>query len=163
MEVAARNRDKLRGKKDISRGRFIVNAMERLEIEKLETKDPWRKATWKPGAYLEVEHAGSATDTPERIVGVLIGIYRRGLGSSFRLLCYIENTAVEYLFQTYSPLVTSITVRRESTWRNNKRKLVKLRDVVNQLKFPKPSRPTKRVEAQTATFNSGRKAGGPRS
>ena len=106
--AAERNREKLKGKRSPTRGAFIVNSLERIERDKLEAQDPWRKATWKPGDYLEVEHCSKMGETPDRIVGVLIGIHRRGLGSSFRLLCHVDGTAAEYQFQIYSPLVLDV-------------------------------------------------------
>ena len=145
--VALRNRERLRGKKSPSRGRFIMSSLERMERDKLEAQDSWRKATWRPGDYLEVEHCAKADDVPDRVVGILLGMHRRGLGSSFRLLCYVDKVAVEYQFQLYSPLVKNVVVRQASEWRDGKRKLFRLRDQVHKLNFPKPSKPQRRVVA----------------
>ena len=134
--AAMRNRDRLMQKKEPTRGRFIVSALERIECDKLQASQPWRAGDFKPGDYLQVDHRPSMTDPQESIVGVMIGLHRRGLGSSFRLLCYPDSTPVEYQFQLYSPLVVNVTVRKPSEWRNKQRKLYKLREVVQTLPIP---------------------------
>ena len=63
------------------------------------------------GDTLQVEHRPSLSEKVERSVGLCIGRHRRGLGSSFRLLCKPDGVAVEYQFFLYSPLLTSIEVR----------------------------------------------------
>ena len=136
--AAMRNRDRLMQKAEPKRGRFIVGALERMEMQKLQAAQPWRAGNFKPGDYLQVEHKATATDAAETIVGVMIGMHRRGLGSSFRLLCNPDNSPVEYLFQIYSPLIVNVTVRKASEWRNNQRKLFKLRAQVQTLAIPAP-------------------------
>jgi ribosomal protein L19 len=139
-EVAMRNCERLRGKRAPTRGNFIVSALERVERDKLEAKDAWRAATWRPGDFLEVEHRAKPDETPDKVGGVLLGIFRRGLGSSFKLLSNVDGVAIEYAFQLYSPLVVNVSVRRDSEWRDGKRKLFALREMVHKLSFPKPSR-----------------------
>lgn len=155
-----RNRDRLRGRRHPVRGRFIVNTMDRMARSKLEAKDPWRKATWKIGDYLEVEHSAKVGEIADRVVGILIGIHRRGMGSSFRLLCYVDNTAVEYQFQLYSPLVKDVVVRKPSEWRDGKRKLYMLREQVSKLVFPKATKVERQVVADTGKNLSHRKKQG---
>jgi len=136
--AAVRNRERLMGRRSPTRGRFIVGALERAERDKLESQEPWRTTEYKPGDYLQVEHrptVGASTDT---IVGVMIGMHRRGLGSSFRLLCHVDGVPVEYQFMLYSPLLVNVLVRKPSEWRNKQKKLVKLRDSVKTLAFPRP-------------------------
>ena len=104
--VAEANKARLVGKKTPKRGNFIVGAMEAVEMRKLQAAQPWRSmAGWKPGTYLEVDHTPRTGEALERVVGILLGCKRKGLGSSFRLLCNADSTAVEYQFQTFSPLV----------------------------------------------------------
>uniref|UniRef100_A0A7S2ITW8 Ribosomal protein L19 n=1 Tax=Haptolina brevifila TaxID=156173 RepID=A0A7S2ITW8_9EUKA len=136
--AAMRNREKLKSRRTPTVGRFIVNALERIERDKMEAQEPWRMTTYKPGDYLQVEHRPAVGETPDTIVGVMIGMYRRGLGSSFRLLCNLDNSPVEYQFMLYSPLLVNISVRKPSEWRNKQRKLFKLRDQVQKLSFPAP-------------------------
>lgn len=134
--AAMRNRDRLMEKKEPTRARFIVGALERIECETLQAAEPWRAGTFKPGDFLQVEHKPSATDPVDTIVGVMLGMHRRGLGTSFRLLCNPDNSPVEYQFQLYSPLLVNVTVRKPTEWRNGQRKLFKLRQYVQTLSFP---------------------------
>ena len=108
--------------------------------DKLEAKDPWRAGKFKPGDYLQVEHRSAHGEPVDAVVGMLIGIHRRGLGSSIRLLCHVDGSAVEYQFQLYSPMVTNITVRRPSDRWNRQKKLYQLRKLVHTLSIPAPLR-----------------------
>ena len=135
---AIRNRTKLKGKREPIRGRFIIDVLERNERDKMEATDPWRKADFDPGDFIQVEQRPTSEDPADVFVGVVIGIHRRGLGTKVRLLCKFDNMPIEYLIPVYSPLVTNMFVRKKSEWRNRQRKLVKLRQHYNQLSFPAP-------------------------
>ena len=135
-----RNQARLKDRRAPTRGRFIVDAIERIERDKLEAKDPWRAGKFKPGDYLQVEHRSAHGEPVDAVVGMLIGIHRRGLGSSIRLLCHVDGSAVEYQFQLYSPMVTNITVRRPSDRWNRQKKLYQLRKLVHTLSIPAPLR-----------------------
>ena len=94
-------------------------------------------------------------------LGILLGVRRKGLGSSFRLLSHVDGTAVEYQFQTYSPLLLNVTMRQESQWRDGKRMLTQLRPEAHKLNYPKMTRLPKRqavVDNDPARF-SGRTRG----
>ena len=67
-------------------------------------------------------------------------------------------SAVEYLFQTYSPLLSNVTLRKVTEQKRKKRKLYRLREVVSKLSFPKSTRAAKRV-TESKTVTSGRKRG----
>ena len=82
------------------------------------------------------------------------------MGSSFRLLCYVDNTAVEYQFQLYSPLVQDVVVRKPSEWRDGKKKLYMLREQVSKLVFPKATKVERQVVADTGKNLSHRKKQG---
>lgn len=113
--AAVANRARLMGKRTPRRGSFIVSAMEDNERKRLEAAQPWREMhRWRPGTYLEVDHTPRVGDALERVVGILLGIKRKGLGSSFRLLCHTDGTSVEYQFQTFSPLVRSQLLPRRA-------------------------------------------------
>ena len=140
-EAAMRNREKLKQKRESKRGRFIVDVLERTEREIIEAKDPWRNpALYRPGDIIQVEHCSSVGETADVVVGMMIGMHRRSLGTGFRLLCKVDETPVEYHFQLYSPLLLSMLVRQPSAWRDRKKKLFRLRDEVAKLKLPKPLR-----------------------
>ena len=95
---------------------------------------------FRVGDTLQVEHRPSLSEKVERSVGLCIGRHRRGLGSSFRLLCKPDGVAVEYQFFLYSPLLTSIEVRAKPRKRYRKSKLYYMRERVNEISFPKPIR-----------------------
>ena len=137
--AAMRNRERLKDKKAPSRARFILNTLDRHERDRLELAEPWRApGAYTPGDYVQVNFRGAAGDAPETIVGMVIGIHRRSMGSSIRLLCNPDATPVEYQFQLYSPLLDGIAVRKPSDLRHNHRKLYHLREKVQSLPFPAP-------------------------
>jgi len=59
--------------------------------------------------------------------GIVIGIRNRGLGSAFTVRKISHGVGVERTFQTYSPMVESITVKRRGDVRQAK--LFYLRDL----------------------------------
>ena len=109
---------------------------------------------------LQVEHRPSLSEKVERSVGLCIGRHRRGLGSSFRLLCKPDGVAVEYQFFLYSPLLTSIEVRAKPRKRYRKSKLYYMRERVNEISFPKPIRRDDKGEVVVPKGKEGKK--GPR-
>jgi len=133
-----RNKAKLKGKRAPARGRYIVGVLEAVQRTKLEAVDPWRKPYYfEPGDFLEVEYCSKIDEPPDRVTGMMIGVHQRGLGSSFRLLCQVDNTPLEYHFQLYSPLLQKVTLRQKSSWRDMKRKLYVMRKKVSSITFPK--------------------------
>ena len=160
--VADRNKAKLQGKRAPTRGNFIIQTLDAQEIEGRVKEEPWRGMKWRPGCYLEVDHTPRVGESTERVVGVLLGYKRKGLGSSFRLLCHVEGTSVEYQFQTFSPLLLNVAVRKESQWRDGKRMLTQLRPEAARLPYPAPTRleRKKKVEDNDPSKYSGRKKGG---
>ena len=156
--VAMRSRDRFVDKSAPKRGLFILQTIETLEREKLEADEPWRAGNFKPGDYLQVEHRPSTGEQPDVRVGVLIGIHRRGLGSSIRLLCLIDGEAVESQYQLYSPMLVNVFERKPSEWRSKQRKLYDLRARAGALSYPAPLRATGGEEGRAAAGT--RKPGG---
>lgn len=137
-DAMVRNKARLKGKRTPARGRYIVGVLEAIERKKLEEAEPWRKPYYfQPGDFLEVEYSAKPDEPADRVVGMMIGVHRRGLGSSFRLLCQVDNTPLEYHFQLYSPLLRRVTLRQKSNWRDGKRKLYVMREKVGSIAFPK--------------------------
>ena len=95
--VAMANREKLKGRRPPTRGRFIVQELDRRRRAKEHAAEPWRAGHFRVGDTLQVEHRPSLSEKVERSVGLCIGRHRRGLGSSFRLLCKPDGVAVEGL------------------------------------------------------------------
>ena len=157
-----RSKEKLKGRRTPTRGNFIVKTLEERECQQKINAEPWRAMEWRVGTYLEVDHTPRVGDATERIVGILINKKNfHGLGNSFRLLCHVDNTPVEYQFQTFSPLLQKITLKQESQWRDGKKYLSQLRPVVHKLNFPEATKLVKKkvVEAFDPTKFSGRSRG----
>lgn len=157
-DAAMLNRSKLRGKKPISRGRFIVKALNDLEIQKMKERDPWRQA-FRVGDFLEVEYRASAKDNPERVVGICIARHNRGIAASFRLLTKESEVPIEYHWPIYSPLISAIEVRSRLKKIRKASKLYYLREEYNKLNIPKPQRMLPKIVAEKAGPSSGRKRG----
>ena len=158
--VAMANREKLKGRRPPTRGRFIVQELDRRRRAKEHAAEPWRAGHFRVGDTLQVEHRPSLSEKVERPVGLCIGRHRRGLGSSFRLLCKPDGVAVEYQFFLYSPLLTSIEVRAKPRKRYRKSKLYYMRERVNEISFPKPIRRDDKGEVVVPKGKEGKK--GPR-
>lgn len=161
--AAERNRAKLMGKRTTRRGKFIISQLDYREQVKREQAEPWRKMPWRPGTYVEVDHTPRVGEHFERVVGVILQIKRnKRLGSSFRLLCYVDGTPVEYQFMAFSPLLLNVTVRQESQWRDGKPNIAfNLRPEVHKLPYPKANRMPKqerKVDNDPSRF-SGRSRG----
>ena len=94
--VAMANREKLKGRRLPTRGRFIVQSSTGGGARR-STRRSRGAGHFRVGDTLQVEHRLSL-EKVERSVGLCIGRHRRGLGSSFRLLCKPDGVAVEYQF-----------------------------------------------------------------
>lgn len=82
----------------------------------------------QPGSIVLVERITSKSrGTKQLFVGVLIGIRRAGIGSTFTVRSYVMKTGVEMKFPVYSPMVTKIQVLRKADG-FKKAKLYYLRD-----------------------------------
>lgn len=161
-ERAIANREKLKGKNAPARSRYIVSAIEKLQIDELVKKDPWRGTAKsehgiQSGETLEVWYKPSVDQPEERVVGYCIARHNKGLGSSFRILCKIDQCPIEYQFQLFSPMLLNIITRapRRKTQRSREKfgrirsKLYFLRDEVDKLKLPKPTPRPRRSDAES--------------
>ena len=144
---AATKQQQLVGKKTTRRGRFIVGAMNSIEKSKRVEAEPWRAMRWQPGSYLEIDHVPRTGSAVERVVGMLLGVKRKGLGSTFRLLCHVEGATVEYQYQTFSPLLVNATVRRAPDHKHVLAQVLKTKEA-HKLSFPRARRLEKRKEAE---------------
>jgi len=147
-ETAIKKRERLCGRRSPSRGRFIVNTLDRTEVARIEAEEPWRKGLFKTADFVEVEHRASLSDPVERVVGLVIGRSRKGLGSSFNLLCELDGVAVEYKFMLYSPLLLSLDVRGKLDKQPKTRKIYYMRDRLKDVSIPAP-RVTERKQVRT--------------
>lgn len=141
-EAAARNREKLKGKRARSRGKFIVNAFEQLDIDKAVAAEPFRATdNYAAGDVLQVEHCAAAGEPAQTAVGMMIAVHRKGLAASIRLLCKLDGCPVEYQFQLHSPLLLNVRLLQPSRWRNRQRKLYHMRERIKELPNATPLKP----------------------
>jgi large subunit ribosomal protein L19 len=80
--------------------------------------------------------------------GVVIAISRRGLNSSFTVRKISQSEGVERVFQTYSPIIASITIKRRGQVR--RAKLYYLRDLTGRSARIKEKLVSKKVKTQEA-------------
>lgn len=141
-EVTERKRERLCGKRDATRGRFIVSTLDKAEIERIQAEAPWRVWSFKTGDFLEVEHRASRSDNVQTCVGLVIARHKRGLGSSFNLLCNVDGVPLEYKFKLYSPLLLSLKVRGALEKKPRmKPHIYYMRDRVRKLSMPSLRKP----------------------
>ena len=96
-----------------------------LEAEQMNKEIP----TFAPGDTVVVQVKVKAGDRPrlQAFEGVVIAKRNRGLNSAFTVRKISSGVGVERTFQTYSPLVDSLSVKRRGDVR--KAKLYYLRDL----------------------------------
>ena len=114
----------------------MSNIIKQLEQEQLKQNVP----SFRPGDTLEVKVwvVEGSKRRLQAFEGVVIAIRNRGLHSAFTLRKISNGVGVERVFQTHSPVVDSITVKRKGAVR--KAKLYYLRDNFAKKKAwdPKP-------------------------
>lgn len=134
-EAAQRKVERLCGRRAPSRGIFIVQTLERQQMRRIMDKEPWRRGQFRGGDFLEVEHRPSMSEPPERIVGLVLAKHKKGLATSFYLLCHIDGVPVEYKFKLFSPLLLSVEVRGKFK-KQNRTKIYYMRDRLKEISFP---------------------------
>ena len=102
----------------------MSNIIKQLEQEQLKQNVP----SFRPGDTLEVKVwvVEGSKRRLQAFEGVVIAIRNRGLHSAFTLRKISNGVGVERVFQTHSPVVDSITVKRKGAVR--KAKLYYLRE-----------------------------------
>ena len=101
-----------------------MNIIQTLEAEQMTKKIP----AFKAGDTVEVlvKVIEGERERPQAYEGVVIGISNRGLNSSFTVRKISHGEGVERTFQTYSPSISGIAVKRRGNVR--RAKLYYLRD-----------------------------------
>lgn len=101
------------------------NIIQQLEAEQMNKEVP----AFAPGdtVVVQVKVKEGERQRLQAYEGVVIGIRKRGLNSAFTVRKISSGVGVERTFQTYSPLVDSITVKRRGDVR--KAKLYYLRNL----------------------------------
>ena len=102
----------------------IIQTLEAEQMAQLAKKIP----DFKAGDSVEVlvKVIEGERERPQAYEGVVIGISNRGLNSSFTVRKISHGEGVERTFQTYSPSISGITVKRRGNVR--RAKLYYLRD-----------------------------------
>ena len=92
--------------------------IEQLETEQLKTDVP----DFSPGdtVVVQVRVREGARERLQAFEGVVIGIRNRGVNSAFTVRKISHGVGVERTFQTHSPLIASISVKRRGDGRQAK-------------------------------------------
>lgn len=92
--------------------------IEQLETEQLKTDVP----DFSPGdaVVVQVRVREGARERLQAFEGVVIGIRNRGVNSAFTVRKISHGVGVERTFQTHSPLIASISVKRRGDVRQAK-------------------------------------------
>ncbi|KAJ1980103.1 hypothetical protein H4R35_001244, partial [Dimargaris xerosporica] len=86
----------------------------RAELVLRRPKDPQR--TIQPGDIILVESVNSKTsNTTTRFVGICLGVFRRGVDTSFTLRNIVMKVGVEVNFKVYSPMIKGIQILQKGT------------------------------------------------
>ena len=97
----------------------MTNIIEQLNAEQMAGKNI---PEFNPGdtILVQVKVKEGARERLQAFEGVVIAKRNRGLNSAFTVRKISHNVGVERVFQTYSPLVDSITVKRRGDVRRAK-------------------------------------------
>lgn len=98
--------------------RIMTNIIEQLEAEQTNRDIP----EFSPGdtIVVNVKVKEGSRERLQAFEGVVIGIRSRGLNSAFTVRKMSHGEGVERVFQTYSPLIESIKVKRKGKVRQAK-------------------------------------------
>ena len=101
-----------------------MNIIQTLEAERMTRKVP----DFKPGdtVVVQVKVVEGERERVQAFEGVVIAISNRGFNSSFTVRKISHGEGVERTFQTHSPLITDISIKRRGAVR--RAKLYYLRD-----------------------------------
>ena len=121
----------------------MSNIIKQIEEEQLKQDVP----SFRPGDTLEVKVwvVEGSKKRLQAFEGVVIAIRNRGLHSAFTLRKISNGVGVERTFQTYSPLVAAIEVKRRGDVR--RAKLYYLRERSGKSARIKEKLPAKKVSA----------------
>lgn len=119
----------------------MANIIEELEMEQMQGKDI---PIFSSGdtIVVQVKVIEGARQRLQAFEGVVIAKRNRGLNSSFTVRKISYGEGVERTFQTYSPVISSITVKRRGDVR--RAKLYYLRDLTGRAARIKEKLPAKK-------------------
>lgn len=98
---------------------MIVNIIDQLDAEQMQSRTI---PDFAPGdtVIVQVKVKEGARERLQAFEGIVIAKRNRGLNSAFTVRKISHNVGVERVFQTYSPVVDSITVKRRGAVRRAK-------------------------------------------
>jgi len=104
----------------------MTNIIDQINAEQMQGKDI---PEFSPGdtVIVQVKVKEGTRERLQAFEGVVIAKRNRGLNSAFTVRKISHNVGVERVFQTYSPIIASITVKRRGDVR--RAKLYYLRDL----------------------------------
>lgn len=104
----------------------MTNIIDQINAEQMQGKDI---PEFNPGdtVIVQVKVKEGTRERLQAFEGVVIAKRNRGLNSAFTVRKISHNVGVERVFQTYSPIIASITVKRRGDVR--RAKLYYLRDL----------------------------------
>jgi large subunit ribosomal protein L19 len=107
----------------------MTNIIDEINAEQMQGKDI---PDFRPGdtVLVQVKVKEGARERLQAFEGVVIAKRNRGLNSAFTVRKISHNVGVERVFQTYSPVVDSITIKRRGDVR--RAKLYYLRDLAGR-------------------------------
>jgi len=96
----------------------MSNLIDQIDAEQMQKEIP----QFSPGdtIVVSVKVIEGSRERLQAFEGVVIAIRSRGLNSAFTVRKMSHGTGVERVFQTYSPLIDSITVKRRGKVRRAK-------------------------------------------
>ncbi len=97
----------------------MTNIIDQINAEQMQGKDI---PEFNPGdtVIVQVKVKEGTRERLQAFEGVVIAKKNRGLNSAFTVRKISHNVGVERVFQTYSPLIASITVKRRGDVRRAK-------------------------------------------
>ena len=95
-----------------------MNIIEQINAEQITREFP----AFNPGdtVVVNVKVKEGTRERLQAFEGIVIGIKNRGLNSAFTVRKISHGTGVERVFQTHSPLIESVTVKRRGDVRRAK-------------------------------------------
>ncbi|HCA90002.1 MAG: 50S ribosomal protein L19 [Legionellaceae bacterium] len=107
----------------------MTNIIDELNAEQMQGKE---LPEFNPGdtVLVQVKVKEGTRERLQAFEGVVIAKRNRGLNSSFTVRKISHNVGVERVFQTYSPIVASVTLKRRGDVR--RAKLYYLRDLAGR-------------------------------
>ena len=131
-------------------GNIMKNIIEQIESEQMTRSIPQFKSG--DTVVVKVKVKEGARERLQAFEGIVIAKRNRGLNSSFTVRKISHGEGVERVFQTYSPTIDDITVKRRGDVRRAKLYYLRSR-TGNAAKIKEKLEPSKRKQKQKVAAN----------